>query len=110
MKRLLNPLLLIMASTPGADKNLELLMLALQATNESVKSIKNGIDNFHVSLLKMASNKQGPAPGQEPSTESRPPSQKPEPDAKPAPSAEPETTPEPGPAILMPPASDSPEK
>lgn len=80
-----------MASAPEADKKLDLLMYALQATNESVKNIKNGIDTFQATLVKMASNEPGPA--QEDDTTA---------------SEKTETPPEPDPAIKMPSASDFP--
>ncbi len=86
MKRLLNPLLLLMASAPEADKKLDLLMLALQATTDSVKNIKNGIDAFQASLVKMATNEPGPAQDQKPSTDSNQPFQKPNQEKNTAPS------------------------
>ncbi len=110
MKRLLNPLLLLMASAPEADKKLELLMYALQATNESVKNIKNGIDNFQSTVIKMASNEFGPAQNQNSSADSGQPSQKPDQEENAAPFEETETPPEPDPEIMMPSAADFPEQ
>jgi len=47
LKRFFSPLLFLLAHTPDAEKNLELLLYMLQTTSESVKKIKSGIDNFH---------------------------------------------------------------
>ncbi len=102
MKRLLfNPLLFLMANAPDVEKNLELLMSMLQATNESVKNIKNGVDGFHASILKMASAMPG-QPDWGPPTGTNPTDKTPEPEAKPAPSPEPENKSKSNPHIQMP--------
>lgn len=106
MKRLLfNPLLFLMANTSDVEKNLELLMSMLQATNKSVKNIKNGVDGFHASILKMASTTPGQPPGWSPPTGTNPTDQTPGPETKPEASPEPENRPEPNPNIQMPTAA-----
>lgn len=112
MKRFFSPLLFLMANTPNAEKNLELLLYMLQTTSESVKNIKSGIDNFHASFLKMAEAAAGPAPGHTP-VENKPPAQTPEPEVKTEPAVKPEPPVEPavspGPvSIQMPPPTGAP--
>ncbi len=55
MKKVFNPMLFLMSYAPDVEKNLEIIMSMLQATTESLKNIKSGIDNFHASVLKVAS-------------------------------------------------------
>ncbi len=55
MKKVFNPMLFLMSNAPDVEKNLEIIMSMLQATTESLKNIKSGIDNFHASVLKVAS-------------------------------------------------------
>lgn len=102
MKRVFNPMLFLLANAPDVEKNLDLLMSMLQATTESVKNIKNGIDNFHATILNMASTAAGPSPTQAPPAWPNPPVQTPETAAKPEPSPEPVITLEPAPTIQMP--------
>lgn len=87
MNRLLNPILFLLANTPHAEKNLEILKTMLQATNDSVKNIRNGIDTFQASILKIASS----MPGQPaaPSDKGTSPGQAPDPEVKTQPSPEP---------------------
>lgn len=54
MKRFYNPLLFLLANLPDAEKNLKLIMNAMQATTESVNNIRNGINNFQVTMHQMA--------------------------------------------------------
>ncbi|NPV74074.1 MAG: hypothetical protein HPY89_09890 [Pelotomaculum sp.] len=74
MKRLLNPILFLMANMPEVDKSMDLIMSFLQATTESVKNIKNGIESFHANVLKMAPTVTKPKPSQ------APPAQEPSPE------------------------------
>ncbi len=53
MKQAVNPILFLLANNPEAEQNLEVMMSILQVTNEAVKSIKNGLDNFHETILKI---------------------------------------------------------
>lgn len=53
MKQAVNPILFLLANTPEAEQNLEAIMSLLQFTNDAVKNIKAGLDNFHATLLKM---------------------------------------------------------
>ncbi len=46
MYRLL-PILLALAITPDSDKRMDELKSIIQATGESIASIKNGMDTFH---------------------------------------------------------------
>jgi hypothetical protein len=55
LKKVFNPMLFLMSNAPDVEKNLEIIMSMLQATTESLKNIKSGIDNFHASVLKVAS-------------------------------------------------------
>lgn len=105
MKRIFNPMLFLLANAPDVEKNLDLLMSMLQATTESVKNIKNGIDNFHTTVLNMSSASTGPSPTQAPPVWSNTPAQTPEPAAKPESPPEPVITIEPTPTIQMPVAS-----
>lgn len=88
-------MLFLMANAPDVEKNLELIMSMLQVTAESIKNIKNGIDNFQASVLKMAQTSPGHSPTKAP------------PAAKPVPSSEPVITPDPAPTIQVP-AADPP--
>ncbi|MDD2443643.1 MAG: hypothetical protein PHS52_03990 [Desulfotomaculaceae bacterium] len=80
MKRMFNPMLFLMSNVPDVERNLELIMSALQLTTDSVKNIKNGIDSFQTSILKMAKSMSGengqeppvPPQGPEPSVTSDP--------------------------------------
>ncbi len=73
MQRLLNPLLFLMANTPDAEKNLEIIMSMVAAVCESVKNIKTGLESFHANILKMA-NAGSPNTGTEKEQE-KPPAQ-----------------------------------
>ncbi|MDD4238747.1 MAG: hypothetical protein PHT62_09365 [Desulfotomaculaceae bacterium] len=53
MKQAINPILFLLANNPAAEQNLEAVMSILQFTNEAVKNIKNSLDNFHETILKM---------------------------------------------------------
>jgi hypothetical protein len=53
MKQAFNPILFLMANTPAADQNLEALTAILQLTNQAVINIKNSLDNFHETILKL---------------------------------------------------------
>lgn len=105
MKKVFNPMLFLMANAPDVEKNLEIIMSMLQATTESVKNIKSGIDNFHASVLRVAGTMPGPSSVQEqpvhtpePVVEADPPAEAP---------AEPVAYQDPVPQIQMPP-KDSP--
>lgn len=58
MKQAVNPILFLLASNPAAEQDLEVVMSILQVTNEAVKNIKNGLDNFYETILKI--NNQSP--------------------------------------------------
>ncbi len=58
MNRLYNSLLFLIANTSRAEKNLELIMLMLQSTTETIKNIKSGMDSFQASVLKMTQDMQ----------------------------------------------------
>jgi len=107
LKRFFSPLLFLMANAPNAEKNLDSLMYALQATLESVKNIKTGIDSFHASFLQMAEAVKGPEPGYSPAG-TKPSVQTEKTGVKPEPPAEPVTTSEPLPSIQMPPSTGEP--
>lgn len=98
MKRVYNPMLFLLSNVPDVEKNLELLMTILQATTDSVRNIKNGIDNFHSTILKMTPSRPGPASSQ-PSSWVSPTVETPQPEVKPEPSANPNS---PDPVIQMP--------
>lgn len=75
MKKVFNPMLFLMSYAPDVEKNMEIIMSILQATTESLKNIKSGIDNFHTSVLRVASvmpnsplNQKQPASVSEPVT------------------------------------------
>jgi len=55
LKKVFNPMLFLMSYAPDVEKNLEIIMSMLQATTESLKNIKSGIDSFHASVLQVAS-------------------------------------------------------
>ena len=40
MKRIMSPMLFLVANTPDVERNLKILMSMLQATTDSVQSIK----------------------------------------------------------------------
>ncbi len=90
MKRMFNPMLFLMSNVPDVERNLELIMSALQLTTDSVKNIKNGIDNFQTSILKMAKS-MSDASGQDPPVKPQVPESEPEP----VPEPEPAVTPDP---------------
>jgi hypothetical protein len=56
MKQAVNPILFLLASTPEAEQGLETIVSILQFTNEAVKNIKTGLDNFQKTLLEMTTN------------------------------------------------------
>jgi len=62
LKRLYNPMLFLLSNVPDVEKNLELLMTVLQATADSIKNIKNGIDTFQATVLKMVTAGAGQSP------------------------------------------------
>lgn len=98
MKRFVTPMLFLMANVPDVEKNMEAMLSMLQATTDSIKSIKNGIDNFHATFLKIAQPAPQYAPTEAPPAWTNPPFQAPEPIAKPEPSPERETSPKPAPS------------
>ena len=49
LKRFL-PLLLLLAALPDSQKHLETMNNMLMTTQESVRSVKNGMDNFHAAM------------------------------------------------------------
>jgi hypothetical protein len=61
MKRIMSPMLFLLANTPDVERNLKILMSMLQATTDSVQSIKNGIDNIQATIMNMSGST---APGQ----------------------------------------------
>lgn len=63
MYRLL-PFLFALAIVPESEKNLEKLGSFIMATKESVANIKNGIDNFHATMMPLAMAMRGEKPGQ----------------------------------------------
>lgn len=118
MNRFLNPLLFLLANTPHAERNLHALMTMMQATTDSVKNIRSGIDNFQATIIKMAEmgqsgqspvqNKPEPPAQPEPGPKAQPPPEPviaepaaPEPD--PLVTPDPVFTPDPTPVIQMPP-------
>ncbi len=78
MKKVFNPVLFLMSYAPDVEKNMEIIMSILQATTESLKNIKSGIDNFHTSVLRVASAM--------PNSHQKQPVSVPEPAAGPSPS------------------------
>ncbi len=60
MKRLFNPMLFLMANTPDAERNMELLTSLLRTAADSVKNIKSGFDNFNATIIKVAESMPGP--------------------------------------------------
>ena len=99
MKRIMSPMLFLLANTPNVERNLKILMSVLQATADSVQSIKSGIDNIQATIMNMSGST---APGQ--------PAQPGQAGQKPGPAVDPEPV-EPvaepvedgkGPAIQMP--------
>lgn len=61
MKRIMSPMLFLLANTPDVERNLKILMSMLQATTDSVQSIKSGIDNIQATIMNMSGST---APGQ----------------------------------------------
>lgn len=59
MKQAINPILFFLASTPASEQNLEAVTAILQCTNEAVKNIKDSLDNFHQTILKMQNHPPG---------------------------------------------------
>lgn len=53
MKQAVNPILFLLANNPVAEQDLEVIMSILQCTNEAVKNIKIGLDNFHETIIKI---------------------------------------------------------
>jgi hypothetical protein len=51
MLRLLYPLIFSMAIIPESDKHLENLQSVAQATQMTVKNIKDGMDGFHSNVM-----------------------------------------------------------
>jgi len=79
LKKVFNPMLFLMSNAPDVEKNLEIIMSMLQATTESLKNIKSGIDNFHASVLRVASampnsstNQEQPVNAPEPVAKAKP--------------------------------------
>ena len=71
MYRLL-PILLALAITPNSDRRMEELNSIIQATRESISSIKNGMDAFHsaaVPLMTALRQEMPERTGQPPATE-----------------------------------------
>ena len=60
MKRIFTPMLFLMANTPEAERNMELLSSLLQTTVDAVKNIKGGFDSFNATIIKVAENMPGP--------------------------------------------------
>ncbi len=54
MKRIMSPMLFLLANTPDVERNLKVLMSVLQATTDSVQNIKSGIDNIQATIMKMS--------------------------------------------------------
>lgn len=54
MKRIMSPMLFLLANTPDVERNLKILMSVLQATTDSVQNIKSGIDNIQATIMKMS--------------------------------------------------------
>lgn len=63
MYRLL-PFLVMLAVIPDSEKNLENLGSFIQATRDSVASIKNGMNNFHATMMPLMRAMAGEKPGQ----------------------------------------------
>lgn len=51
MLRLLYPLIFSMAILPESDKHLENLQSVAQATQTTIKNIKDGMDGFHSNIM-----------------------------------------------------------
>lgn len=51
MQRLLYPLIFLLSVLPDADKHLKHMNNVANATQDSLKSIKNGIDSFQSSMV-----------------------------------------------------------
>ena len=54
MNRFLTSLIFLISSLPDADKHLDFLNSVVQATHDSVKNIKSGMDNFHSSMVQLS--------------------------------------------------------
>lgn len=59
MKRFFNPMLFLMANTPDAERNMELLTSLLRTAADSVKNIKSGFDSFNATIIKVAESMPG---------------------------------------------------
>jgi len=57
------PILLALAITPDSDKRMEELNSIIQATKESIASIKNGMDAFHSAAAPLMMALQREMPG-----------------------------------------------
>jgi hypothetical protein len=75
-------ILFLLANQPEAEKKLEHLGSLISTTKESIKSIKEGLDNFHAVVMSIAQSQQaGNKTGQEIKT--KPTADNEEPTAKP---------------------------
>jgi hypothetical protein len=54
MNRFIYSLIFLISSLPDADKHLGFLNSIVQVTQESVKNIKSGMDNFHSSMIQLS--------------------------------------------------------
>lgn len=91
-------MLFMLSNIPDVEKNLELIMTLLQATTDSVKNIRNGIDNFQSTMIKMSTQRPGQAPPQSPPWV-KPAGDTPQPGMATEPAADPNAS---DPAIQMP--------
>ncbi|MCL6638439.1 MAG: hypothetical protein K6T80_01995 [Firmicutes bacterium] len=53
MKRFLYPLIFLMSSMPDAEKHLDALNSLIQATQMSVKNIRDGLEAFHSTMVQI---------------------------------------------------------
>jgi len=54
MNRFIYSLIFLISSLPDADKHLGFLNSIVQVTQDSVKNIKSGMDNFHSSMIQLS--------------------------------------------------------
>ncbi len=54
MKRLLYPLMFIMSIVPDSEKHLQMFNTVAQVTHSSIKSMKEGMDNFHSTMVQVS--------------------------------------------------------
>jgi hypothetical protein len=72
MKRIMSPMLFLLANTPDVERNLKILMSMLEATTDSVQSIKSGIDNIQATILNMSNATAPDQPAQQNPAGSKP--------------------------------------